>query len=252
MASMRSMGNDHRRIRSIIRDLESDPPNFPSMDLLKLLFWNCHGADNKNFNRNITEILRAHKPEILIVMETKVPYSKMGTFFNRLGFTASTIVDPVGRVGRIWIIWHTSHVNVRASYVSSQVIHATIHKEDYEEWVLAAVYASPNPILRETLWNELEVAENMDKPWLVAGDFNDYANQSERRSFSNSQSITKTQKFLERINNCNLIDLGSSGPRMTWTNNRHGLANTMERLDKAMCNIAWRTLYPEATVKVLP
>ncbi|KAI8022545.1 hypothetical protein LOK49_LG03G00709 [Camellia lanceoleosa] len=112
-------------------------------------------------------------------METKVLYSKIGNFFNRLGFTASTIVDPVGRVGWIWIIWDTSHVNVRASYVSSQVIHATIHKEDYEEWVLAAVYAGPNLVLRETLWNELEeVAENMDKPWLLAGDFNDYENQS--------------------------------------------------------------------------
>ncbi|KAI8013982.1 hypothetical protein LOK49_LG05G02478 [Camellia lanceoleosa] len=133
MASMRSMEDDHRRIHSIIRDLESDPPNLPSMDLLKLLFWNCRGAGNKNFKRNITEILRTHKPEILILMETKVLYSKMGNFFNRLGFTASIIVDPVGRVCGLWIIWDTNHVNVRASYVSSQVIHAIDHKEDYEE-----------------------------------------------------------------------------------------------------------------------
>ncbi|KAI8016854.1 hypothetical protein LOK49_LG04G03861 [Camellia lanceoleosa] len=111
MASMRSMENDHRRIHSIIRDLESDPPNFPSMNLLKLLFWNCRGAGNKNFKGNITDILRTYKPKILILMETKVPYSKMGNFFNRLGFTASTIVDPVGRVGGLWIIWDTSHVN---------------------------------------------------------------------------------------------------------------------------------------------
>ncbi|KAI7984238.1 hypothetical protein LOK49_LG15G00066 [Camellia lanceoleosa] len=177
----------------------------------------------------------------------------MGNFFNRLGFTASTIMDLVGKVGGIWIIWDTSHANVRASSVSSQVIHATVHKEDYEEWVIAAVYASPNPVLRETLQNNLEdVAANMDKSWLVASDFNDYANQSERRSLSNNQSTTRSQKFLDRVNNCNLIDLGSSGPRMTWTNNRHGLANTMERLDKAMCNANWRTLYPEASVKVLP
>ncbi|KAI7983905.1 hypothetical protein LOK49_LG15G00480 [Camellia lanceoleosa] len=49
-----------------------------------------------------------------------------------------------GRVGGIWILWDTNHVNVRASSVGPQVIHATIHKEDYEEWVLAVVYASPN------------------------------------------------------------------------------------------------------------
>ncbi|KAL7206721.1 hypothetical protein ACSBR2_019436 [Camellia fascicularis] len=69
----------------------------------------------------------------------------------------------------------------------------------------------------------------MSKPWLVAGDFNDYANQGERRSFTTTTTSARTQKFLERINNCNLIDLGSSGPKMTWTNNRQ-----------------------EATVRVLP
>lgn len=92
----------------------------------------------------------------------------------------------------------------------------------------------------------------MEKPWLVVGDFNYYANQSERRSYSTNQSSTRPQKFLERINKCKLLDLGSSGPRMTWTNNRQGLANTMERLDRALCNEDWQTMFPEETVKVLP
>ncbi|KAL7224135.1 hypothetical protein ACSBR1_025571 [Camellia fascicularis] len=174
------------------------------MDLLKLLIWNCRGAGNKTFKRNLVEILRSHKPEILILMETKVAFSKMGNFFNRLGFTASTIVDPIGRVGGIWILWDTNHVNVRASSVGPQVIHATIHKEDYEKWVLVAVYASPNPLLRENLWNELEeVADSMEKPWLVAGDFNDYANQSERRSYSTNQSSTKHKNSLKELTTAN-------------------------------------------------
>ncbi|KAI7996413.1 hypothetical protein LOK49_LG10G01686 [Camellia lanceoleosa] len=140
LASMRSAEADRRRIRTIVKDLVTDSPlQFPSMDLLKLLFWNCRGAGNNNFKRNFVEIIRTHKPEIIILMETKVTFSSMGDFFNRLGFTASTFVDPVGRVGGIWIIWDTNHVNVRASSVSSQAIHATIHKEDFEEWVLAAV-----------------------------------------------------------------------------------------------------------------
>ncbi|KAI7983216.1 hypothetical protein LOK49_LG15G00335 [Camellia lanceoleosa] len=101
-------------------------------------------------------------------METKVVYSQMSNFFNRLGFTASSVVDPVGRVGGIWIIWDTSQVNVRTSTINSQVIYATIHKEDFEEWVLAAVYANPNPTLRAHLWKELEdMAGDMEKPWLV-------------------------------------------------------------------------------------
>ncbi|XP_028068131.1 uncharacterized protein LOC114270746 isoform X1 [Camellia sinensis] len=253
MASLRSVKADHWRIRSIITDLATeDPPSFPSMDLLRLLFWNCCGAGNNSFKRNLVEIIQAHKPEIIVLMETKIAYSKMSNFFTRLG-TASSIVNPVDRVGGIWVIWDTNHVNVLASMVSPQAIHTTIHKENYEDWVIAAVYASPDPVLCNQLWKDLEdKAETMDKPWLVAWDFNDYASLNEIRSFSPSHNIGRTQKFFDRVNSCNLIDLGSSGPRMTCTNNRQGLTNTMERLDRAVCNAEWRTMFPEATVRVLP
>ncbi|KAI8009712.1 hypothetical protein LOK49_LG06G02953 [Camellia lanceoleosa] len=112
-----------------------------------------------------------------------------------------------------------SQVIVRASLVTPQAIHATIHKADYDEWVLAAVYASHNPVMRDHLWDDLEdVAETMDMPWLVMGDFNDFATQGERRSFNPRTTTVRNQKFLDRVNNCNLINLRSSGPNMTWTN----------------------------------
>ncbi|XP_028119120.1 uncharacterized protein LOC114316624 [Camellia sinensis] len=72
------------------------------------------------------------------------------------------------------------------------------------------------------------------------------------RSFSPYYNHNRTQKFVERINNCNLIDLGCVGPRLTWTNNRYGLANTMEHLDRAMSNDKCRALFPEGTVRTLP
>ncbi|KAI8029799.1 hypothetical protein LOK49_LG01G00175 [Camellia lanceoleosa] len=98
---------------------------------------------------------------------------------------ASTIVDPVGRFGGILL---------RALAVSNQYIQATIHKENYEEWVFSAAYASPNPSTRETLWRELEDTVNsINKPWLVTGDFNDYTNQSEHRSFSHTHNHGRSQ-----------------------------------------------------------
>ncbi|KAI7991201.1 hypothetical protein LOK49_LG12G00888 [Camellia lanceoleosa] len=223
------------------------------MNSMKILIWNCRGAGNNTFKRNLRELLNIHKPEILVLMETKVPFSSLGNFFNNLGFSASTVVDPVGRMGGIWMLWDTAHVNVRTSSVSNQFIQATIHREDYEEWIFSAVYASPNPANRETLWEDLErTAATMNQPWLVAGDFNDFTDLSERRSFSPNHTPSRNQRFRNRINNCNLIDLGSVGPRLTWTNNRQGLANTMERLDRAMSNDRWRALFPEGTVRTLP
>lgn len=199
------------------------------------------------------ELIKSHHPSILILMETKVLYSSMGNFFNNIGFTAATIVDPVGRSGGIWLLWDATQVTIRASHATNLVIQATIHKEDYEEWLLSAVYASPNASQREELWDNLEeTANSTERPWLVAGDFNDFTNSSERRSFSTNYNHNRAQKFTERINNCNLIDLGSVSPGLTWSNNRRGLANTMERLDRAMSNDKWRALFPEGTVRTLP
>ncbi|KAI7985906.1 hypothetical protein LOK49_LG14G02233 [Camellia lanceoleosa] len=164
MVSMRSVEDDHQRIRSIVKDLVTDTSlHYPSIDLLKLLIWNCRDVGNNTFKRNLVEIIRVHKPEILILMETK----------------------------------DTSHVNVRASSVSSQAIHATVHKEDYEEWVLAAVYASPNPSLKDTMWDDLEsVAQNMKKRWMVAGDFNDYGSQNERKTSLQIITPEESRNFL--------------------------------------------------------
>lgn len=72
----------------------------------------------------------------------------------------------------------------------------------------------------------------MNIPWLAAGNFNDYASSAEKRRFTmnQNQNLTQSQrrsrKFTDRINNCNLMDLGCTGPNFTWSNNRQGCANT--------------------------
>ena len=96
------------------------------------------------------------------------------------------------------------------------------------------------------------VADFYNMPWLVAVDFNDYADSSEKRSFGETLENSRMQKFITNINQCNLIDLGCNGPRLTWTNNREGMANTLVRLDKALANEGWRVKFPEASVSNLP
>ncbi|KAI7989214.1 hypothetical protein LOK49_LG13G00063 [Camellia lanceoleosa] len=220
---------------------------------MKLLIWNCRGAGNKAFKRTMKELEKNHKPSIIVLMETKVVLSSMGLFFNKLGFTASSHVDPVGRSGGIWVLWDPFRVTVKALEVNAQVIHAKIQRDGYSDWILSAIYASPNPLLRDNLWENLEeVARNVNQPWLAAGDFNDIAVQSEKRSFSTNPNVARTQKFAARINRCKLMDLGCSGPNLTWSNGRQGLANTLERLDRAVCTSEWRLAFPEGVVRNLP
>ena len=64
-------------------------------------------------------------------------------------------------------------------------------------------------------------------------------------SQNQSQDQRRARKFIERVNNCNLMDLGCTGPKLTWSNNRKGWAITMVRLDSAMCNTEWRSSFSD-------
>lgn len=205
------------------------------------------------FKRNLRKLISTHKPIIVVFVETKVQLSSMGLFFNKLGFIASTHVDSVGKCSGIWMLWDLFKATVMALDANTQVIHAKIKRDNFQDWILSAVYASPNPRLRDALWNNLEsMADNTSEPWLVAGDFNDFASQNEKHSFSTNQDQARTRKFQARLNRCKLMDLGCSGPRLTWSNGRQGMANTLKRLDRVVCTTEWRLQFQEGVVRNLP
>ncbi|XP_028057277.1 uncharacterized protein LOC114261234 [Camellia sinensis] len=182
------------------------------------------------------ELVQIYKPQLVVLMETKVDFKTMGFFFNGMGFTASAHVDPIGRSGGIWMLWNPDIVNVRVVEASLQQITAIISRQDYPNWLLSTVYVSLNNNLRDNLWDQLEeVAQNMTEPWLVDGDFNDFTTRNEKQSLQGNQNQKLSQdqrrgrKFNERVDNCKLMDLGCTGPRLTWFNNKKGWANTMAR-----------------------
>lgn len=124
-------------------------PNFMSMICL---IWNCRGAGNNTFKRNMHDLISLHHLDVLVLVETKVALSFMGEFFNCRQFTASSFTDPVGRAGGIWVLWNPKMVNVSAFDVTNQAIHATVQKANFEEWVFSAIYGSTNLAARDLLW----------------------------------------------------------------------------------------------------
>ncbi|XP_028094336.1 uncharacterized protein LOC114294405 [Camellia sinensis] len=76
--------------------------------------------------------------------------------------------------------------------------------------------------------------------------------QTERRSYSQNNQNYRCKKFSDNVNRCGLMDIGCSGLKFTWSNNRQGMSNTMERLDRALCNAEWRTVFPKGAVCNLP
>lgn len=60
------------------------------------------------------------------------------------------------------------------------------------------------------------------------------------------------RKFTDNINACNLVDIGSFGPRFTWSNGRQGIANVQKQLDRGLCNEEWRSLFLKGMIQILP
>ena len=102
---------------------------------------------------------------------------------------------------------------------SEQEIHTAVKVHASSSyWMFSAVYASPRSAERRILWDNLSnVAELHNLPWVIARDFNEPLSGDDKfggRVVNSSRSLL----FKECLDKCNMVDLGFSGPRFTWTN----------------------------------
>lgn len=114
------------------------------------------------------------------------------------------------------------------------------------------MYASPRLIERKILWSNLtKVAQLHNLPWLVLGDFNEVL-CGEDKYGGRQVNINRALEFKECLDLCNLLDLGFSGLKFTWSNLRQVTNLILERIDHCFGNPSWRIAFPEALVTHLP
>nr|GMD70507.1 uncharacterized protein LOC109159904 [Ipomoea batatas] len=88
-------------------------------------------------------------------------------------------------------------------------------------------------------------------PMMIAGDFNYVITQDETSNYY-AFSAQRSSEFADWMNSEGLIDMGFSGPKLTWVRGTHvGLAKGA-RLDRALCNVPWQIRFPGASVMHLP
>lgn len=98
--------------------------------------------------------------------------------------------------------------------------------------------------------NLVNVASLHSSPWIIAGDFNEVLADDEKYG-GRVVNANRSLLFKDCLDACNMMDLGFSGPRFTWSN-RRGFRNLIqERLDRFLANPGWCTLYPNAKVSHL-
>ncbi|XP_074289598.1 uncharacterized protein LOC141614751 [Silene latifolia] len=169
-----------------------------------------------------------------------------------LGYNGHTRVEANGFSGGIWLYWRPEFVSVLPVKEHPQYITIEVSRNGELPWFFSAVYASPNPSNRVELWTELErFARNNNHPCMLAGDYNETRSLTERHGGNNNMA-RRCELFNNWIESCQLIELEFSGPAHTWSRGNSEATMQSARLDRALCNNEWGTMFGDASVRHLP
>ncbi|GLU24163.1 hypothetical protein SLE2022_401190 [Rubroshorea leprosula] len=193
---------------------------------------------------------------MLLILETKISCPDAQEVANSLDFPKSCIVNSDGLAGGLWLLWDNSRLSVDILSTNNQAIHAVIQVSNNPlcpfNWYFFGIYGRPQFEIRNMLWQELSAMANIIQgPWMIIGDFNDVVDQSEKFG-GNEISQTRARAYLDCLNYCNMVDLGFIGNRFTWANMWFSNQLIRERLDRAWANPDWKLSFPEASLFHLP
>ncbi|XP_050242398.1 uncharacterized protein LOC126691394 [Quercus robur] len=217
--------------------------------IMNILIWNCRGAMKPQFRKIVMDLVEWHAPMLMVITETRMSGARAVEMIESLPFDGSVVVDTIGFAGGIWLLWRTDLVHVEVLASTEQEIHAIIWVRSQSlSWIISAIYASPKFIERCMLWENLKLIATLhDLPWALMGDFNEVIIEGEKAG-GNPIFQRRVRAILDCINECQMMDLGFSGPKFTWTYKRELGGLIQCRLDRVWANPDWKSYFPEANV----
>lgn len=118
-------------------------------------------------------MVRIHKPDLLVLLETKMTEHKHLT--EALKFDSQIQSAANGLSGGIVIMWKEDTLKLDNVYVTPQGIHVMVKVlPNFKVWFFSAIYASPDFNTRTQLWEDLcNLSQTHKEEWLIGGDFNE-------------------------------------------------------------------------------
>lgn len=215
---------------------------------MNFITWNCRGVGAKGFPMLIKDLCREYEASLVFLLETHASGQMAQQRVKKMGFSGSFIVDSQGQSGGIWCLWNAKSWKVDILESNQQLVHLHVTWKEQDSWLITSVYASPNYVRRQQLWEDLErIADSLNEPSVVLGDFNSIVVDNERRGGSQNHSTHGISPFRDMIQACDLLDAGFQGSKFSW---RHG--NLFQRLDRVLINMRWRMKFQHATVFHMP
>ncbi|XP_061376477.1 uncharacterized protein LOC133318493, partial [Gastrolobium bilobum] len=220
---------------------------------MSLLAWNCRGAAKKRFLGTLTSMIRKHRINLTAIFEPRISGEKAQKIIKRTWYNSCIVEEAQGFMGGIWVLWNKEFCNVTILEKNMQMVHLKVCFSDNVAFLCTFIYANPREEVRRSLWQDLRrIADSMNEPWLITGDFNEIASPLEKRGGA-PVDLYKCNRFASLLTDLKMIDLNSSGSRFTWRGSRFlNMDRVFKRLDRACSNDLWRVTFEEGHVRALP
>ncbi|CAN0899313.1 Putative ribonuclease H protein At1g65750 [Linum grandiflorum] len=109
----------------------------------------------------------------MAILEPKISGDRALAIIRKLLFSHSFVVNAIGFVGGIWILWNEADIQVFIISQSRQVVHTSLAWDGAPQCCISFVYGAPRRYDRFPLWDDLiDISSMISLPWLVLGDFN--------------------------------------------------------------------------------
>jgi exonuclease III len=160
-------------------------------------------------------LVKKFRPAVLFFSETKMWDKKAQGFMWSLGYTGSFAVSCEGRSGGLALFSKLPYL-VSIQGFNAHCIDMTVNQEDSTPWHATFVYGEPKRKLRHMFWDLLRrLRRSDDDAWICCGDFNEVLFYDEHYG-SCDRSEAQMELFQNCLQDCNLVDMGFSGPKFTW------------------------------------
>ncbi|XP_058725646.1 uncharacterized protein LOC131596933 [Vicia villosa] len=215
---------------------------------MKILSWNCRGLGHPRAVQALSKLTKLENPSLVFLMETKLKAEEMQTVMIKTGFRFAHSVDCRGsrrdRAGGLCLIWKEPDL-IKVLSFSENYIRGSCHlEEDGYPWFFSCFYGFSEEHLKRESWRMVqEVSKECDGNFICFGDFNDTIQEGEKMG-GNGRTSSQFAWGRQTLETCNLLDLGFSGYKFTWTNGRRGTKNIQCRLDRALANNSFLELFP--------
>ncbi|XP_043689330.1 uncharacterized protein LOC122640247 [Telopea speciosissima] len=155
-----------------------------------------------------------------------------------------------GKPRGLALLWK-KNVNLSTLSTDTNFIDTEVGMKDIPSFYVTCVYGDPVKHKRKNVWDRIAALNHQGSKWVCFGDFNSYLAWHEKEGGSKS-SAHNGELFNDFLQACGFMDMGVNGPRFTWNNKRQGAANIRIRLDRSLCNSAWRQAFENASVLIKP